>query len=234
MDTMKNEKMELKVIILSYTKDADFLRMLKGCVDSIHKACESIEHEIVVVETGNMLYELDVDSIIRPNEEFNYNRFLNIALERTGDSELVLISNNDVVYEKESIEHLVSAVRVSGYDSVSPWEPSFHPRIHKETKEFYKGYRIRHHVAGWSILVKMSAIVTMGKFDEQFNFWGQDDDYGNNLEKHGLKHALINGAKAHHLSHDHKTGRSHALIKKGDYHEMTIGGINKTTKKWNR
>lgn len=223
---------ELKIIILSYTKDTEFLQMLKNCVASIHKSCKNLKYEIIVVETGNLLYELNVDYIIKPNEKFNYNRFLNIALEQTDSSEFVLISNNDTLYTKNSIKTMLSALK-SKYDSVSPWEPSFHPNIHRHNHDFYEGHIIRKHITGWSILVRMDALKKIGKFDEQFDFWGQDDDYGLNLKKNNLKHALVRKSIVYHLSHDNKRGKSHGLIEKKDYIGMTSGGSKKVRRKWN-
>ncbi len=64
----------MSVIILSFTKDPSYYSMLKNCIESIG------DYEIVVVETNSKLKGKDMmlpAKFVFPEEEFNYNKFLN-------------------------------------------------------------------------------------------------------------------------------------------------------------
>jgi len=209
------------VLILSNTANPEYYNMLEECVDSLHG------YEAVVVETNTKLKGKDIPltskcRFIFPDEPFNYNRFLNLGIETIKDDK-ILISNNDVVYHKDSLDILSKALDV--YDSVSPKD--YNNRKH----EFFydgpvEGYDIGVHITGCSIGINRKTLNTIGKFDESFKFWYQDNDYANLLKKHNLKHALIPDALA-----THRGFSSHKLL--GDkLTDMTHGLESTYTEKW--
>lgn len=70
-------------------------------------------------------------------------------------------------------------------------------------------------------------VEVMGKFDEDFVFSYQDDDYSMTLQKHNIKHALIRNSVV-----IHKVSRSHDLVDDGKKFNMTHGQANTFFNKW--
>ena len=207
------------VSILSNTANPEYYNMLEECVNSLQG------YEAVVVETNSKLKGKNIPlncKFIFPDEPFNYNRFLNLGIETINDDK-ILISNNDVVYQEGSLAKLSEALDV--YDSVSPKDLNNHKH------EFFydkpsEGYDIGVHITGCSIGVNRKTLNKIGKFDESFKFWYQDNDYANLLKKHNLKHALIPEAIT-----THKGFSSHKLL--GEKLNDMTHGLESTYKgKW--
>lgn len=196
--------MNIDVIILSYAKDESYENMNRDCMKSICDSTDSHEFHFYLVETNSekefSYPDIKNCSIIQPNEEFNYNRFLNIALKHC-KNEWVLITNNDTIYHTHFIEHMLNA---HNYDpqilSMSAMDDEWHchKTFPKEIQIWY-GYRTSYEVAGWSIFVKREVLDQINGFDENFKFICQDNDYALTIQTHGIKHALITNAKVTHL-----------------------------------
>jgi hypothetical protein len=204
----------MSVIILSFTKNPSYYTMLKECIESIG------DYEIVVVETNNKLKGKDMmlpAKFIFPEEEFNYNKFLNYGFQNLVSKEKVIISNNDVIYEQGCIDALFESLDT--YDSVSPVEEYSDKNI--------SGYTVGNHIKGWCIGLNYKVYEQMGEWDENFKFWYQDNDYCNFLQKHSLNHALIGSAVARHLC-----SKSHSLV--DDLKEFTHNQINVLEQKWGK
>jgi len=204
----------MSVIILSFTKNPSYYTMLKDCIESIGN------HEIVVVETNKKLRGKDMmlpAKFIFPEEEFNYNKFLNYGFQNLVSKEKVIISNNDVVYNPGCIDTLFESLNT--YDSVSP--------VERYSDKNITGYTVGEHVKGWCIGLNYKVYEQMGKWDENFKFWYQDNDYCNFLQKHSFNHALIGHAVAKHLC-----SKSHSLVK--DLKELTNDQISTLEQKWGK
>lgn len=204
----------MSVIILSFTENPSYYTMLKQCIESIG------DYEIVVVETNNKLKGKDMmlpAKFIFPEEEFNYNKFLNYGFQNLVSKEKVIISNNDVVYEPGCIDALFESLNT--YDSVSPVEIYSDKNI--------TGNTVGEHVKGWCIGLNYKVYEQMGGWDESFKFWYQDNDYCNFLQKHSLNHALIGNAVANHLC-----SKSHSLV--DDLKEFTNDQISTLEQKWGK
>lgn len=211
----------MTILILSNTANVAYYNMLEDCINSVGS------YPIIVVETNSKLKGKKIPleekaEFIFPEEEFNYNRFLNIGISKINTNNFI-ISNNDVVYEPGCILELNS--RLSHYDSVSPVD-LLKPNIIQSLGPCTEGYDIEVHVNGCCIGMTKKTYNTIGKFDENFKFWYQDNDYANSLKKHKLKHVLVRDAKVKHLGH-----QSHKLL--GDkHHEMTHGSEKTYNEKW--
>jgi GT2 family glycosyltransferase len=226
--------MIIDVIILSYAKNDDIIKMNNDCINSLNSSSDTHKFNILLIETESTKeykYTQENVRVIQPKIEFNYNKFLNIGLKQCSN-DWVLISNNDTIYHKNFLEELLKAnENDNGILSMSPMDDNWHRHVtfNKDIKIHY-GYRTSYEVAGWSILVNKSAIEKIGGFDEQFTFWYQDNDYANSLQVNGIKHALITDSKVTHL-----LSRSHGLIEEEKKYSMTDGlGItffNKWSKK---
>lgn len=202
----------MNIIILSYTKSPQYFYMLRDCINSIGTG-----HNIFVIETNSKLKDKAIDlpcKFIFPEEEFNYNKFLNIGFKNLKNRDKIIISNNDVIYNSDCIQKLEAGLDI--YDSVSPCE-------YKQKTEV--GTVVGKHVKGWCIGLNYRVYEQMGEWDEAFSFWYQDNDYCNFLKKYNLKHALIGNAVAHH-----KTAASHTLLK--NTYASTHGLLSALEMKW--
>lgn len=190
----------MTVLILSNTVNVEYYNMLENCINSIGN------YKIVVVETNTKLKDKHIPlsekcKFVFPDEEFNYNKFLNIGISHITDDKFI-ISNNDVIYHNDCIHILEKAL--DQYDSVSPFD--FNNPKHTYGFEAI-GYNIGEQLTGCSIGLTRKTYDTIGKFDEKFSFWYQDNDYADQLRKHCLKHALIKDAKITHIGF-----KSHELL----------------------
>lgn len=226
--------MEIDVILLSYTKNDNIFSMTKRCIESIINSEKKYKFNIILVETeksGKYTYNFEEVKTIVPNEEFNYNKFLNIGLEYC-KNEWILISNNDTEYVGGWLtEMLKQYSKDNELISMSPYCPIWH--VHKnnfkEKKEIFYGYRTSYELTGWSILINKKVIDIIGNFDEQFSFWYQDNDYSMNLKKYNVKHALIKKATVlHYLS------KSHVLVDPQKQNQMTHGLNKNFNEKWKK
>ncbi len=202
----------MDIIILSYTKDPHYYDMLKKCIESIG------DYKITVVETNSKLEGKDMmlpAKFIFPKEKFNYNRYLNYGFRSLSNIDKVIISNNDVIYEPGCIDQLFKSL--DEYDSVSP--------VEKYTKENIIGNSVGTHVKGWCIGLTNKVYEAMGKWDERFAFWYQDNDYCSFIRERKFTHALIGDAIAHH-----EGSKSHCIA--DDIHIMTHGSIDVLKNKW--
>lgn len=202
----------MNIIILSYTKSPQYFYMLRDCINSIGSG-----HDILVVETNSKLKDKSINlpcKFIFPEQEFNYNKFLNIGFKNLKNKDKIIISNNDVIYNSDCMQKLEAGLDV--YDSVSPSE------YFQETEV---GTAVGKHVKGWCIGLNYNVYEKMGSWDESFKFWYQDNDYCNFLENKKLKHALIGDAIAKHL-----VSQSHYLL--DDVNEFTNDQIKILESKW--
>ena len=223
--------MEVDVIILSYTKDDTYYDMTKKCIESILNSEDEHTFNIIVMESdksGKYVYDYEQVNTIIPNEDFNYNRFLNIGLEHC-NNEWILISNNDTEYQSKWFTEMYKEwEKDNEILSMSPFCP-----IWEKHKGFtggeavFPGYRVTYEITGWSILMNKKVVEVMGKFDEDFVFSYQDDDYSMTLQKHNIKHALIRNSVV-----IHRVSRSHDLVDDKKKFDMTHGQANTFFNKW--
>lgn len=211
----------MTILILSNTANVEYYNMLENCINSIGN------YPVVVVETNTKLKSKKIPleekcKFIFPEEEFNYNRFLNLGISQINDDKII-ITNNDVIFHPGCLIELNG--KLSVYDSVSPYDTNNkkHLYMHRPVEE---GYEVSNHLTGCCMGMTKKTLNTIGMFDESLKFWYQDNDYANLLKKHNLKHALIRDAKITHLGF-----QSHKLL--GEKHYDMTHGLEKTYKeKW--
>lgn len=220
----------MTVLVLSKTKNPHIYKLLSDCIES------ASPYNVVVVETNteeemntlklweskNKLQPITSKAkFIFPNKPFNYNEFLNIGLSYIEDNKII-ISNNDVLFHRDCLNILND--KLNDYDSVSPFDTN--NLDHKQGFILKEGYQVGKEVTGCCIGLTSNTLKEIGKFDEQFSFWYQDNDYANLLKLKNLKHCLVEDAKITHFSR-----QSHELIKESLY-EMTHGLEKNYNKKW--
>jgi glycosyltransferase involved in cell wall biosynthesis len=218
----------IDVIILSNTQNNEYFEMCKTTISSLKKENTSLEFNIIIVETNSKSrYVFDVDHYIIMNEPFNYNKFLNRGLELS-NSEYILILNNDLIFHKSSVENMVRIFnQFSDICSISPREPDYHSKFNFPDSGIVYGYNIPLEIVGWCIFARRRTLDTIGKFDEDFKFWYQDNDYANSLIKNNLKHVLCLNSHVTHL-----WSKSHNLLL--DFDDMTTKQSETFNNKWKR
>jgi GT2 family glycosyltransferase len=224
--------MVVDVIILSYAKDSSLEKMNLECMQSLYNSTNEHKFQIWMVETNKdkeFVYPgCETCKVIQPEEEFNYNKFLNIGLKNC-TNEWILISNNDTIYYPNFLEEMLSAnEKDPTLMSMSPMDDTWHRhKTFNKNVDIHYGHRTSYEIAGWSILVKREVLEKMDNFDEQFEFWYQDNDYALTLQKFGYKHALVTKSKVKHL-----LSKSHNLIDRSKKYKMTDGLIVNLQNKW--
>lgn len=233
----------IDVIVLSYAKDESFWRLTQNCLNSLsqHRDDARYNLRVTVVETNDRLAQetfiprqvkqpyYNLQCLLYPGIPFNYNLFLQQAYEQILEfpveslaQNALLISNNDVTYQKNCLTQLLKALEK--YESISPWCPEFHDNLYSSNpiQDEYIDYRTTYAVCGWSIMLRRSLMASV-KFNELFpealSFWFQDNYYADVLQVHGWRHALIRAAKAQHLAE-----QSHKLMPP-DLREQRTGGL---------
>jgi GT2 family glycosyltransferase len=223
--------MIVDVIILSYAKEDSVIVMNNECIDSINNSTTEHKFNIILVETESTKtykYHQDNVTVVQPNEEFNYNKYLNIGLKYC-KNDWILISNNDTIYHRWFLEKMLDANEQDNeLLSMSPMDDGWHRHVlFNRDFDIHYGHRTSYEIAGWSILMHKSVLNKIGDFDEEFKFWYQDDDYAKTLLKNKIKHALITKSKVTHL-----LSKSHDFIEDSKKFEMTNGLGVKFNKKW--
>ena len=80
---MSNLNNKFDVIILSLVADDITFNTTKSCINSYIDTADDLINKIYVVETNsdfNQTYGQPKVELIKPNKQFNYNEFYNIAL----------------------------------------------------------------------------------------------------------------------------------------------------------
>ena len=129
------------------------------------------------------------------NFDFNYNKCLNLGYGYT--TENVCFANNDVIffpYWTECEPYLLK------YGSLSLLNPGW--GFHKDfiPPSVYEGYNTGRELCGWALIVSRDTMEKTGGFDEDVKFWTSDDLWREQLQYHGIKHALITEYKIRHLT----------------------------------
>jgi chromosome condensin MukBEF MukE localization factor len=107
---MNNLINKFDVIILSLAVDEQTFNTTKTCVDSYIHTANDLINKIYVVETNSQFeqnYEQQKVEVIKPNEQFNYNKFYNIALEKC-ESEFIIGPNNDLIIQPNCLQTILN------------------------------------------------------------------------------------------------------------------------------
>jgi hypothetical protein len=207
----------LDIIVLSLAKDEAHFQMVKKCVESYLQDGDRFIKRIVLVES-NKNFDLSVWSSVSnkilaicPEFDFNYNKFLNIALEHC-DSEFICISNSDLKVLPNCVGNILKEFeKDSELMSASPVDRTWHQNSYNNfplDDHIYYGYQTTKYLLGFNIYCRRSVYDVIGKYDERFGFYHQDNDYEVCLKVNKLKHALVTSAHIVHGENKPDTGVS--------------------------
>lgn len=214
------------LIVLANTVNDSIFEMNNECLNSFVNSADGIvSYDIILIE-GNKKriwnYIFKNLTIIYPEEEFNFHKFLNIGISIAKGNNYIL-SNNDVIYDKYWLKNLLDIrIKNKQYLSFSPLDPHSN-RLKKsliEQNDLIAGYEIQKHIAGWCLVLDKMVLKKIIKLDEKFDFYYADNDYSMMLRKFNIKHVLVTGSIAYHLGNK-KTKRE------GNFKEIK----NRSTKK---
>lgn len=207
------------VVIISWAKDDDLLKVTKDGLDSLFESETDIAFHAYIVESNKDINYDEYNSdprwpfhktkTIHTDLPFGYHRYLNLG-RREGNSPYVALCNSDLTYEKGWANEIIRAMDFDPeYLSASPWCPQTQGSNSSLVDQLFEGYRVRAELAGWCIFQQRKIYDIIGELDEQFEFWYCDNDYAIQLEKNGIKHCLVcNSVVNHHDGNLGKTGRS--------------------------
>lgn len=222
--------MEIDAIILSKTSDMSHYGLTCRTINSL-KSSSDWNGNIIVVESEKELgfkqngFSYPNCNVLFPEEEFNYNRFLNLGIKES-ESEWIMICNNDLFFTKDWFTNIRKTIENNPtIQSFSPKAPTWHLHNSFNDSDLIPGYIVSAHVCGWCILVHRDVISKCNLFDETFKFWYQDNDYAMSLKSKGVIHALDCSSKVYHM-----VSGSHDILNKSQ--EMTHGQQQNYINKW--
>lgn len=188
--------MTIDVIILSNAKTEKLKQLTQQAIDSCRDSDINSWFNIIVIEQAKHTYANCFTMFY--NAPFNYNGFMNYGISIT-KNEYIALCNNDLIFEKDWAKNIIEAMKAHDLLSASPRCPVL-PNQKKFAKPgVYEGYNNAQHLSGWCIVINRKLFDIIGKLDDEFPFWFADNVYGEQLKKHGVKHALVSNSIVTHL-----------------------------------
>lgn len=197
----------LDVIILTKTSTPQHQSMVERCIRSYLQDGDDFINSIILMESDKTSDVKHWDSVspkikvVVPPYKFNYNLFLNIALEHC-TANFICVSNNDVFTKPGCVRTMLAIFhKVPTLMSASPVDRSWHLNSYQEFPQdnnIYPGYQTSKYLLGFCIFARKQVYDIIGKFDERFHFYHQDNDYERCLVNNNLTHALVTFAHIEH------------------------------------
>lgn len=197
----------LSAIILSNTIDEDIYNINCQCFDSLIKSEEWNNNlEIILIESNincNKSYPFPFIRTIKPDQTFNYHRFLNIGVQ-VSKGDFLAFCNNDIIFHKGWFSKIIKVKEANPeFNCFSPLDRNY-PLMSKESlpedKPFYIGWKNKKHFAAWCFVWERKVFNTIGEFDETFNFYSADDDELQTLHYFAIPNVLVTASEVSHLS----------------------------------
>jgi len=203
---MSNLTNKFDVIILSLAVDDSTFNTTKSCVDSYINTADELINTIYVVETNsnfNQDYHQPKVELIKPNKQFNYNEFYNIALKKC-KAEFIIGPNNDLIIQPNCLQTLLKEFTTNkNIHSISPIDRNWHrhTKMYFPTdNKLYYGDEVSLHMFGCIFCCRRTVFESTGYLDESFYFFYQDNDYIMSLSRCSLLHGAHTGALVKHQS----------------------------------
>lgn len=155
------------VVILSNATDNDSWLMTQKAIDSCIIGANSLNVNVIVIEQNPRYSYTGVEMYTIPGP-FCYNKMMNFGAKR-GESDLIVFSNNDVVFQNGWLHELI----IAGHPVVSPHEPNDYRQQGLTKNEM--GTVNGRHLSGWCFAMRREFWRAIGGLDEEFDFWFADD-----------------------------------------------------------
>lgn len=197
------------VICLTNTNSGESFDLTRRTIDSILNSEKKVNFNIILIDSyANTKFNYkNVKYHLKPTKDFNYNLFLNVANEYI-KSEWVLVTNNDVRYEKNWLSEIIKVHNIDPtIESFSPKEMIYYSTIYGDhfgsdndkEMDYWVNYKVSEGLLGWSLLMTKRVWDLVYPWDEDFDFYYQDNDYAKILESNNIKHALVRDSLTLHI-----------------------------------
>jgi len=187
--------MILTIIIVSSAKNKQLEEMTQQAINTASFK-NNISKEIIVVESENVQYDNVNIKLSSNNLSLNYNRFLNMGIEKSS-GDFIALCNNDLFFYENWDEEIISVMLKNNILSASPYNSK--PRLINDNDKIVFGYQIFEVLCGWCIVANREVIKKIKKLNESVEFWYSDNLYSAQIQKHNIKHALIKTSFVKHL-----------------------------------
>lgn len=223
---------KVDVIIISDAKNEELYNVTRRGLDSLMRSSVKNTFTVVVIESQKGInydsyncYKWDHKVITHhPEEEFGYNKYLNIGIKMT-NSPYVALCNSDLTFKRGWSEQMISVMeKYENVYSCSPWCPETQGSNEKHLMSIYPGYEIRTHFAGWCILQKRATYDIIGPIDEGVRFWYSDNILSSQLRLANLQHVLVPASVVHH--HSNNIGKTAETLTQDNINSFTSGEYN--------
>lgn len=190
--------MIVDVIILACSKTPHLIEVTQNCIDSLHASESEHQFRVRVMEShSEPHFYRGATLVVRPDCEFNYNKYLNIGIQSCKDKWVVL-ANNDLIFYKNWFTAILEAEKELPEDVKTFSSFARQHVVAKMEDKYYVAYGVGHFFTGWCLTVKRE-IFDKFKLNEEVNFWCSDNIFQDDLIKHGIKHALIRDSRIDHV-----------------------------------
>jgi GT2 family glycosyltransferase len=225
----------IDIVILSYGKTEKLKSITQDCINSliISEDPTKIKFNVLVIESEKSLspYQYPNSTTIYPDVSFGFNKYMNIGIKATTNN-YVCLCNNDLIFHKYWASEILKAMGNNPKIlSANPMCQYFSPHLPYNNKTILgnKSNLLKGILTGWCIFVKRDIFNIIGLFDEQFDFWYADNDYGRTLLKHNVTHALVGTSKVDHLGN-----QTHNVLSPEKLLELTDHQKDIYEKKWGK
>lgn len=222
-------KSVVDVIIVADSSREEFRTMTQNCIDTVQKSNPAFEYNIIIVESWDGFassgHRYEGCTVVVPGVPFNYNLFLQYGIAQ-GSGEWVALCNNDLLFDPEWMVEINYFSKGKVFQSFSPWCPLVHPSRFQDKNNgyavsYYAGYRIAYEITGWCIIAKREMLVKIN-LDTRVDFWYSDNIYADELQRRGIKHALVKKSIVTHLGSQTLNTKS-----KPEWRRLTTGQTTK-------
>lgn len=198
--------MEIDVICLTKTSNRDLWVITDTAIHTLHDSEKTHQFKVHLVESDTSPYSeyTGVANYIKPNEQFNYNRFINLCQPYI-KSDWVIIMNNDVRFERGWFSEVLEVYnKRPDIESFSPKCPILYAEYYRghfvgNDEDYHESYKVTEFLTGWCYIMKKRVFDAVYPWDEQFDLYYQDNDYARKIEALGIRHALVRDSVVSHL-----------------------------------
>ena len=187
--------MKYDLIIVVSSSSKRLIDITQKCIDSAR--ADVADLNVIIVETFGRIYEYEDCDIIKYEGQFNYNRALNLGINKA-KGDVFILANNDIVFHP-GWSVIGDLMLSNGFDSASALSNSKNHRGLPREDSIYPGFSIGTILTGWCIFVTRNCIKKIERLDERCEFWGADNVYAEQLKEKGLRHGLFCNIRVDHL-----------------------------------
>lgn len=180
--------MKVDVIFLSDIKTRD---LTLQSINTLKDSEVLIDFNVFVIEKSDFHYEGVTN--IKLDDEFNYNKFMNIGAAKS-DAPYIVFANNDLIFHKGWFTELLKY----DFDCMSPRSMRDF-RQWDYTQPVVTGHSVGNIFSGWCFVLKRNIWESIGGLDEDFKFWYADNATVEQLRKINVTPNLITNSYVEHV-----------------------------------